>query len=68
MKYFDDESSKLIAQPSGTAASAYHLSGTVDWSSLASQIKNQTIIICSPVEQILPSDHRVHPAAGTDKN
>lgn len=29
----------------GTAASAFHLSGTIDWSSLSAQIKNRKTVI-----------------------
>ena len=33
------------APPGETAASSYHLSNTLDWSSLAAQIKNQTFVL-----------------------
>ena len=29
----------------GTAASAYHLSDSLDWASLATQMKNQVILV-----------------------
>jgi len=31
--------------PSGTAASAYHLSESLDWSSLSTQIKNRVVLV-----------------------
>ncbi len=39
---------------SETAASAFHLSDTIDWSSLAAQTKNQVLILPLPV-QVDPS-------------
>ena len=33
------------AFPSSTAASSYHLSESLDWSSLSAQMKNRTVLI-----------------------
>ena len=43
------ETAGLAAPIGDTAASAYHLSGTLDWSSLAARIKNQVIIMPATV-------------------
>jgi hypothetical protein len=39
------ETADVTRSVSETAASAYHVSGTLDWGSYAVQIKNQTIIV-----------------------
>ena len=43
----------------GTAASAFHVSDTVDWSSLSAQVKNRVVVVDVPVvapERVEPSD------------
>ena len=43
----------------GTAASAFHLSGTLDWSSLSAQIKNRSIVI--PAQRLQSKNRRKNP-------
>ena len=44
-----------------TGGSAFHLSNTVDWSSVSAQIKNQTVVVA--VREVV----RVHPIGGDDR-
>ena len=49
--------------PSGTAASAYHLSDSLDWSSLSAQMKNQVILIPAHMQTLtnleLPEEKKI---------
>lgn len=47
----------------GTAASAFHVSDTIDWSSLSAQVKNRVVVVDVPVvapERVEPSDSLHH--------
>ena len=49
-----------------TAAPSFHLSDTLDWSSLAAQIKNQVIVI--PNRRMKIVDQLVHPLGSKHKS
>lgn len=49
-----------------TAAPSFHLSDTLDWSSLAAQIKNQVIVI--PNRRMKIMDQLVQPLASKNKS
>ena len=49
-----------LTSPSGTAASGYHLSESLDWSSLSTQMKNRVVLV--PVHtQTLTILECIHP-------
>ena len=42
------------AFPSSTASSSYHMSESLDWSSLSAQVKNRTVLVPAHLK-IMPS-------------